>query len=327
MLIGCLIRALVCVGSALLATGVPLSAQRPAGSTRPEPPPQGQRIEARDGDIIVVENDARVSIVRRQAATVRIVIDQSRRMAIVLADHAFGSRASDGLVDQSWRFELASGTWPIEPRWEGAAAIEEATSVGFPLPRGLTLALPQGRIRFVQAGTPMTDADGLLAVITYSSFGGADGNLRPFDEAERYAMTAPTTSRSFGPAAVPGGPARAGTATVGATVVGGAVVSSPPQGAAAPVRPGGHIPAPRKIRHVDPVMPEAARAARVLGIVIVELTIDADGAVHDVRVLRSIPLLDDAAVAAARQWMYEPTLVNGQAVAAIITATVEFKMQ
>ena len=70
------------------------------------------------------------------------------------------------------------------------------------------------------------------------------------------------------------------------------------------------------------VAPQEARDARVTGVVVLELTIDADGAVGHVRILRSIPLLDAAAVAAAKQWRYEPVMRNGRGVPVIVTAPV-----
>ena len=94
-----------------------------------------------------------------------------------------------------------------------------------------------------------------------------------------------------------------------------------------PVRVGGNIRAPRKIKDVPPVYPKEARSARAQGIVILELTIDIQGTVKEARVLRSIPLLDEAAVATAKQWLYEPTELNGRRVPVILTATVQFTWQ
>jgi periplasmic protein TonB len=79
-----------------------------------------------------------------------------------------------------------------------------------------------------------------------------------------------------------------------------------------------------KIRDVKPVMPDIARSARVQGVVIVEITIGEDGKVRDVKVLRSIPLLDQAAIECVRQWEFTPTLLNGAPVPVIMTATVNF---
>ena len=60
---------------------------------------------------------------------------------------------------------------------------------------------------------------------------------------------------------------------------------------------------------------------------IIEATIDQGGKVTETRVLRSIPLLDQAALDAVRQWEYEPTLLNGVAVPVIMTVTVNFTLQ
>ena len=93
-----------------------------------------------------------------------------------------------------------------------------------------------------------------------------------------------------------------------------------------PVRVGGAIRAPQKLNDVLPAYPSIALAARVQGIVIVEATIGADGQVVNARVLRSVPLLDQAAVDAVRQWRYQPTLLNGVPVPVIMTVTVTFTL-
>jgi protein TonB len=84
---------------------------------------------------------------------------------------------------------------------------------------------------------------------------------------------------------------------------------------------------PSKIRDAAPQYPPIALSARVQGDVIIEATIGADGKVKDARVLRSVPLLDEAAIAAVRSWEYTPTLVSGQAVPIIMTVTVRFRLQ
>lgn len=92
------------------------------------------------------------------------------------------------------------------------------------------------------------------------------------------------------------------------------------------VRVGGSIPEPRKLKNVSPFYPAIAKQARVQGVVVLECTIGADGRVQDVKVLRSVPLLDAAAVEAVRQWVYTPTLLNGVPVPVIMTVTVNFKL-
>ena len=59
---------------------------------------------------------------------------------------------------------------------------------------------------------------------------------------------------------------------------------------------------------------------------ILEVLVGEDGAVSNARVLRSIPLLDQAALDAVRQWRYEPTLLNGAPTPVIMTATVNFTL-
>ena len=89
---------------------------------------------------------------------------------------------------------------------------------------------------------------------------------------------------------------------------------------------GGEIEEPRKTRHVNPVYPRDAVAARIKGVVILECTISPQGKVVHVRTLRSVPMLDDAAIEAVRQWEYTPTLLNGVPVPVIMTVTVNFKL-
>ena len=94
-----------------------------------------------------------------------------------------------------------------------------------------------------------------------------------------------------------------------------------------PFRIGDGIRSPAKIVNVNPVYPPEAREARVQGVVILEATISRTGEVSDVEVLRSVPLLDEAAVAAVRQWRYEPTLVDGEPVSILMTVTMNFQLR
>jgi len=110
-------------------------------------------------------------------------------------------------------------------------------------------------------------------------------------------------------------------------VVGGLPEAPPPPPPPAPVRVGGNIRQPQKTRNVQPVYPQIAQSARVQGVVIIEATISPAGKVVDARILRSIPLLDQAALDAVRQWEYSPTLLNGVPVPVIMTVTVNFTLQ
>ena len=92
-------------------------------------------------------------------------------------------------------------------------------------------------------------------------------------------------------------------------------------------RIGGGLQPPKKLKDVPPVYPPLAQEARVQGVVIVEVRIDEQGMVGDVRTLRSIPLLDEAAIDAVKQWQYTPTLLNGVAVPVRMTVTVNFSLR
>jgi protein TonB len=72
-------------------------------------------------------------------------------------------------------------------------------------------------------------------------------------------------------------------------------------------------------------MPEIARAAGVEGPVAVEITIDEGGNVESARALSGHPLLRDAAVSAAREWKFKPTLRDGNPVKVVGTLTFNFK--
>jgi TonB family protein len=102
--------------------------------------------------------------------------------------------------------------------------------------------------------------------------------------------------------------------------------ASPGQPISAPVRVGGNVKEPTKIKDVRPVYPEIALAARVQGIVILEIIIDERGDVRDAQVLRSVPLLDQAAIEAVRQWRFTSTSLNNAPVEVVMTVTVNFTL-
>jgi TonB family protein len=88
---------------------------------------------------------------------------------------------------------------------------------------------------------------------------------------------------------------------------------------------GGDIPPPAPTTpRVPPQRSPEAEAAGATGVVILELRVDETGAVADAKILRSVPMLDEAALAAVRQWRYEPTIVEGRAVPVRMTVTVNF---
>ena len=120
------------------------------------------------------------------------------------------------------------------------------------------------------------------------------------------------------PGGVPGG------------VVGGLPGAPPPPPPPPPpfgaIRVGGKVLPPRKVKDVPPVYPSIAQSARISGTIIVEVLVGADGRVSSAKVIRSIPLLDQAAVDAVRQWEFSPPLLNGQPTPVLMSVSVEFKL-
>jgi TonB family protein len=94
-----------------------------------------------------------------------------------------------------------------------------------------------------------------------------------------------------------------------------------------PIRVGGNIAAPAKIRDAQPVYPPEAQTKRIEGNVILEVTIDREGKVRNARILKSVPMLDRAALDAVRQWEFEPVLLNGAPKPVIMVVTVRFSLQ
>lgn len=108
------------------------------------------------------------------------------------------------------------------------------------------------------------------------------------------------------------------------------IAGSPRPGVVAqngPLRVGGTIKPPIRLVNVNPVYPEDAQAAHVEGVVILQITIGEDGPVTNARVLRSIPMLDQAAIDAVLQWVYEPTLLNGVPVEVEMDAYINFTLR
>jgi protein TonB len=94
-----------------------------------------------------------------------------------------------------------------------------------------------------------------------------------------------------------------------------------------PVRVGGQIKEPTLVRRVEPIYPPLAVRANVRGTVILEATVDAEGRVAEVKVLRSAHrILDEAAITAVRQWQYVPLVLNGIPERFMLTVVLSFNL-
>jgi periplasmic protein TonB len=129
---------------------------------------------------------------------------------------------------------------------------------------------------------------------------------------------------------LPVGDAAVSTSDVGALVDGAARVTPLPPPSPKPLGPikvSELVQPPKKIVDARPIYPDLARQARVEGTVVLEAILDRNGRVDQVFVVRSVPLLDSAALDAVRQWRYTPTALNGQPVAVLMTITIRFTLQ
>jgi protein TonB len=124
-----------------------------------------------------------------------------------------------------------------------------------------------------------------------------------------------STSMAGVPGGVPGGVPNGMVSGIVGSV---GVAAPPPPPAPAPVAPptriqvGGQVQAAKLIHQVVPEYPQLAHAARVAGVVRLKAIIAKDGTIKDLSVISGHPLLIPAAVNAVKQWIYRPTILNGQ---------------
>jgi periplasmic protein TonB len=93
-----------------------------------------------------------------------------------------------------------------------------------------------------------------------------------------------------------------------------------------PVRVGGDVQAAKILRKVLPSYPPMARTARISGVVRLIGIIARDGTIRNLQVVSGHPLLTRAALEAVQQWIYRPTLLNGEVVEVMAPIDVNFTL-
>jgi TonB family protein len=304
-----------------------------AATAQTQSPPTPPGIRAKAGDTVFIDGPDKVKIVRRQHADIRTVHNPAERWLAVMVDYkADPARSGDGQADLNFTFQDI-GEWPLGERWSGSAVIDEYFSAGQGLSLGIGLTTSGGYVQVLNSPESSIFQDSAALTVFSKGFGrGGGGGGISMDTAEQQTIAQARRnaerSRAIGAGA---GAARANLefgVVAGGTGSGGVVVtpgSSSGRMELGPVRVGGNIRTPQKLHNVEPVRPKVAEEAGIFGMVILEITIGTDGSVADAKVLRSIPVLDRAALDAAKQWRYEPTLLNGQPVPVIMTVTVNFR--
>jgi protein TonB len=299
----------VVVGILIAAFAHSAHAQSPRPPLKPERPlPAGQEIYAGDGDRVIIENDARVRVIMRRTGSVRALYNAEERWLILMIDSSSPETgAPDGKPDASFTLSGLEGEWTLGSRWEGYTTIDQYNQSVPSRPGGIGVTTPDGLIQIFSAPPPFPRPEpadvfrdpSAHAVLTYRGFGTSNGGYATFDQMEKGLVMSATHS---------------------AQVQNN--VGSPPS-----VRLGSSFVTPRQIANVPPVYSEAARRANITGVVILEVAVAPDGSVSNAHILRSIPLLDQPALDAVRQWRFEPTLLNGKAVPTILTVSVPFPPQ
>ena len=263
-----------------------------------------------------------------EASLTRAAVQSNNSRSVLTVLAQFYNRA--GQFDKTVEtLQLAADAAPTDPSGHQLVA----TYYWEKAQKDLRLS-PEDKQRYIEAGISATDralalnADYVEALTYKNILLRMKANLQPdavrrdpliqeADALRNRAMElqkarAPERLAAGAPAAPPPPPPGADTAAAGGM---------------APIRVGGNIKTPTKIRDVRPVYPPDAFAAGIAGMVILEAVIDTEGSVESAKVLRSIPILDQAAVDAVRQWKFTPTLLNGTPVPVIMTVTVNFTIQ
>jgi protein TonB len=137
-----------------------------------------------------------------------------------------------------------------------------------------------------------------------------------------------TTEVDSGPAGGIDGGAAGGVigGVAGGTVVPVAPPPARPPARSVPLRTSGAIKPPDLLHRVEPVYSALAAVAHIGGVVVVEATVDVDGSIESVNVLRSAsPFLDRAATDALKQWRYAPLVIADLPTRFVVTVTFNFR--
>jgi len=288
-----------------LFLALPAASDRATAQTVTGLLPAGSTINARDGDTVLIDDDARVRLIRRRPAHVRVVFDSTQRWLILLARYRPQTGISSDGID-GYTFRDVQGDWTFGRSWEGDTTLETYSMAGRPGPSGgVGFRMPQGTVQLLAGNQRFFRDPAAAIVLEYRDSSRSTESAGSFDEVERLRIDEASGRRP--PPVTAGGVGRVPDA-----------LDRPPSGSSPRVEP------PRKLHDVRPIWPDEARRANVQGIVVVEFTVDVNGTVADARILRGIPLLDKAALDCVRQWRYEPTLLNGRPTPFRMTAAVTF---
>jgi periplasmic protein TonB len=92
------------------------------------------------------------------------------------------------------------------------------------------------------------------------------------------------------------------------------------------IRVGGNVQAAKIVRQPKPIYPPLAKQARISGVVRFNAIIGKDGTIQNLQLVSGHPLLVQSAQDAVKQWVYQPTLLNGEPVEVVTQIDVNFTL-
>jgi outer membrane biosynthesis protein TonB len=284
----------------------------------PQSPPV---IDAREGRLVITERDQQPRIVTLGPEQLRIghLYYQSTAERI-----EFGLEVVDRLGAVARESAFAVSPAPI------------ATPQGQAPPvagQSLTAKAP-GTPNSIPNGTPNIDPAAPVVKPEDTQVAAAPQPSRPAPRAFTMPQSAPRNtepSRVTLPEPEPPAPVATGFAppAIGLPTTLGGLPAPPVKQAPAPpkqVRVGGAIQAANLVKRVTPVYPPVAKAARIQGLVRFTAIIAKNGTIQNLQLVSGPPVLVQAATDAVRQWVYRPTLLNGEPVEVITQIDVNFDL-
>jgi protein TonB len=94
----------------------------------------------------------------------------------------------------------------------------------------------------------------------------------------------------------------------------------------APIKVGGNVQAANLLKKITPLYPALAKSARIQGTVRFTAIIGKDGTIQNLQLISGHPMLVQSATDAVKQWVYRPTLLNGEPVEVITQIDVNFTL-
>jgi TonB family protein len=205
------------------------------------------------------------------------------------------------LIVQRFGSTKATGRRPVRPT---VTVTPGATASGASVSSAKSAPMPVGRV-----AAPSSPPASAPAAASHAQSAAPAGTLLVYENGKEVFRMPPSQGQAEPPAAADGAVERA------ASVAAERVVALSPAAAESSL-----------IHRVEPDYPEAARGQQLQGAVVLDVHIGQDGTVQDVKVVSGEPLLADAAMAAVRQWRFQPRSIDGAPAEMQTRVTLNFRL-